>query len=127
MQINSVDLRIGNSKEQKFISNSKPTISWKINSIDQNLLMEAYKIEIASDLGFKENNFETGEVARNNPINISWPREPLSSREVAFLRVSTKSLMSNGFIIATFPFSFSIISKLYQPEQSNENSILLQP
>ena len=90
MQINSVDLRIGNSKEQKFISNPKPTISWKINSMDQNLLMEAYKIEIASDLGFKENNFETGEVARNNPINISWPREPLSSREVAFLRVSTK-------------------------------------
>ena len=55
MQINSVDLRIGNSKEQKFISNSKPTISWKIDSMDQNLLMEAYKIEIASDLGFKTN------------------------------------------------------------------------
>ena len=90
MQINSVDLRIGNSKEQKFISNPKPTISWKINSMDQNLLMEAYKIEIASDLGFKENTFETGEVARKNPINISWPKEPLSSREVAFLRVSTK-------------------------------------
>jgi len=84
MQIDSVDLRIGNSKEQNFISNPKPTISWKINSTDQDILMEAYKIEIANDSRFKENTFKTGEVARNNPINISWPREPLNGREVVF-------------------------------------------
>ena len=84
-------LRVGNSKEQRFLSEGSPSLSWKISSDENNVRMSHYQIEIARDVDFSEMHFSSGVRVGDSSRNIEWPALPLLSRQRVFIRVKACS------------------------------------
>jgi alpha-L-rhamnosidase len=90
LKVRCYDLRIGNSREQSFLAQARPKISWKIKSDISNANSDAYEIHIARNILFTENFFSTGVMSSEESVNIPWPTEPLLSFQEIYVRVRSR-------------------------------------
>lgn len=81
---------MGCSRERTFINESFPSISWNIDSLNSDVLMDAYEMELCLKPDETSAYFKTGEVLRNNSVNVAWPTEGLHSRQIVFLRIRSR-------------------------------------
>jgi alpha-L-rhamnosidase len=85
---NVVEVRVGRGTDNLVVSSSRPSISWRTRGGLSP--QEAYEVQVSQTEDFTKFD-TTGEVKSRSIVHSKWPGSPLSSREVRFVRVKTKS------------------------------------
>jgi alpha-L-rhamnosidase len=84
-EISIAEVRFEHLRDALGIGTSRPRISWTIANAPDDWRQAGYQIEASTPDG--QLRGDTGRVASDESVLVTWPFEPLASREQAVLRV----------------------------------------